>query len=451
MEQECLALLATCVQTSQLLVQQWMLNRRTVVFAIARILQRRRFRQSATVLRRILSASVRRKRALLRLHRNAIVSVVTMVYSSSPALHYEHELMALSERSHWMLPRCSEWWERMISSEQDDKCWISLFRMSRSTLMYIAEELRPALQRRDTGMRSHIPVEKRVAMTIWKLAHHDSYKTVSELFGVGISSACSIFEEVCEEINSRLLAQTILLGNPQDIMEGFKDMGFPNCLGAIDAIHISILCPPFSADSYINCKGFYSMVLQALVDSKSRFTDIYVGFPERSHDSRILHNSPFFNSMDEGTFGPQTPTALEGVSMTPVVIGDHAYPLRPWLMKPYPAPKTEAQEKFNDRLAKCRTCVERAFGVLRARWRCLQMRLDVREKLIPVVIATCCILHNICEIKGDELLEPLESPTAADTQSASARPRVPLSEAGLTKRACQIRAAYCSYFEKNPL
>ncbi|KAL7990100.1 hypothetical protein Chor_012766 [Crotalus horridus] len=186
MEQECLALVAACVQTSQLLVQQWMLNRCTVVFAIAGILQRRRFRQSAAVLRRILSASVRRKRALLRLHRNAIVSVVTMVYSSSPALHYEHELMALSERSHWMLPRCTKWWERMISSEQDDKCWISLFRMSRYTLMYIAEELHPALQCRDTGMRSHIPVEKRVAMTIWKLAHHDSYKTVSELFGVGI-------------------------------------------------------------------------------------------------------------------------------------------------------------------------------------------------------------------------------------------------------------------------
>ncbi|KAH0626403.1 hypothetical protein JD844_001364 [Phrynosoma platyrhinos] len=76
------------------------------VLKTARILQRRRFRRSAAVLRRILSASVRRKRALLRLHRNAIVSVVTMVYSSSPALHYEHELMALSERSHWMLPRC---------------------------------------------------------------------------------------------------------------------------------------------------------------------------------------------------------------------------------------------------------------------------------------------------------------------------------------------------------
>ena len=49
--------------------------------------------------------------------------------------------------------------------------------------------------------------------------------------------------------------------------------------------------------------------------------------------------------------------------------------------------------------------VERAFGILKERWRCLLKRLDNRIKNVIAVAITCCILHNICQMRKDEYID----------------------------------------------
>ena len=53
-------------------------------------------------------------------------------------------------------------------------------------------------------------------------------------------------------------------------------------------------------------------------------------------------------------------------------------------------------------LSSARVTVERAFGVLKGRWRILLKRIDNRFINIPEVILTCCILHNFCQEAGEE-------------------------------------------------
>ena len=48
--------------------------------------------------------------------------------------------------------------------------------------------------------------------------------------------------------------------------------------------------------------------------------------------------------------------------------------------------------------------VKCAFGLLKAHWRSLLTRSDLSEKNIPIVIAACCALHNICESKGETFM-----------------------------------------------
>lgn len=51
------------------------------------------------------------------------------------------------------------------------------------------------------------------------------------------------------------------------------------------------------------------------------------------------------------------------------LLGDSGYPLRPWLMTPILTPLSKQEEMFNRSHVKTRNCVERAFGVLKSRFR----------------------------------------------------------------------------------
>ncbi|CAM5110934.1 unnamed protein product [Natator depressus] len=130
-------------------------------------------------------------------------------------------------------------------------------------------------------------------------------------------------------------------------------MGFPNCGEAIDGVHIPILAVDHLAKEYINGKGYFSMVLQALVDHKGRFSNINVGWPGRTlPDARIFRNSMLFGKLQEGTFFPDRKITVGDVEMPIVILGDTAYPLLPWLMKPYTGSLDSSKEQFNYRLSK---------------------------------------------------------------------------------------------------
>ncbi len=49
--------------------------------------------------------------------------------------------------------------------------------------------------------------------------------------------------------------------------------------GAIDGSHIPILAPQEYHTEYFNRKGWYSIVLQAVVDGKGLFWNVFAGYP----------------------------------------------------------------------------------------------------------------------------------------------------------------------------
>ncbi|CAM5157012.1 unnamed protein product, partial [Natator depressus] len=165
----------------------------------------------------------------------------------------------------------------------------------------LCELLSSTLKRRNTKMRAALTVEKQVVIALWKLATPDCYRSVGNQVGVSKSIVGTAVLQVANAIIDILLSRVVTLGNVQVILDGFAAMGLPNCGGAIDGTHIPILALDHLANQYVNRKGYFSMVLQALVDHKGRFTDINVGWLGKVHDAQIFKDSGLFEQLQEET------------------------------------------------------------------------------------------------------------------------------------------------------
>lgn len=86
-------------------------------------------------------------------------------------------------------------------------------------------------------------------------------------------------------------------------------------------------------------------------------------------------------------------------------LGDSAYPLHPFLMTPVLYPTTPGENRYNAAHIRTRNIVERTFGVLKSRFRCLDRTggalLYSPEKVAKIAIV-CCMLHNIAKRHGLE-------------------------------------------------
>ena len=132
-----------------------------------------------------------------------------------------------------------------------------------------------------------------------------------------------------------------------------------------------ILAPNESHTDYINRKGYHSIIMQAVVDHNHLFRDVVIGWPRSVHDARVLSNSKIFEKGNNDTLFPQNiEEEISGQRVNPVIIGDVAYPLLPWLMKPYPENNTTPRIKklFNYQLSRARMAVEDAFGKWKGRY-----------------------------------------------------------------------------------
>lgn len=94
---------------------------------------------------------------------------------------------------------------------------------------------------------------------------------------------------------------------------------------------------------------------------------------------------------------------MNGHEIGPYPLGDSAYPLSPWLMKPYPEGTRDLREiTFNKELSSGRVMVECAFGRLKNRCRILLKRFDSEISFAICSAVACAVLHNIYIRSGDE-------------------------------------------------
>ena len=147
----------------------------------------------------------------------------------------------------------------------------------------------------------------------------------------------------------------------------FKDLSeLPNIVGAIDGSHIRIKVPKDNAVDYFSRYQQHDFIIQAVVNDQKLFLDFICGFPGSMHDARVLRRSTIFRKAEQGDILSAPTVHINGNELGPYLVGDSAYPLSPWLIKPYPEGTRDRNEiRFNKQLSSARVKVEYAFGLLK--------------------------------------------------------------------------------------
>ena len=128
----------------------------------------------------------------------------------------------------------------------------------------------------------------------------------------------------------------------------------PHCIGAIDGKHIAIESPANSGSLYYNYKGFFSLVLLAICDAEYTFTLIGIGSYGSNNDCGILVKSLIGKKFYDIKMNLPSAEDLAGFSRNTLnyfLVGDEIFPLKAWLLRPYPGKLTDSQKVFNYRLS----------------------------------------------------------------------------------------------------
>lgn len=190
----------------------------------------------------------------------------------------------------------------------------------------------------------------------------------------------------------------------------FISLGIPGIIGAIDGCHIAIKAPPHNAIDYYNRNNYHSIILQGVCDDKKAFINIFVGSPGRVHDARVFRTSQLYEQLNQH---------VPPLSPTQHLIGDAAYPLLPFLMKPYRdnGHLNNRQIRFNSTLSTARVVIEQAFGLLKTKFRRLKYIDMGRVDMIPTVVSAACVLHNIILQYDGFLLQEVDANEAQELQA----------------------------------
>ncbi|VDI71776.1 Hypothetical predicted protein [Mytilus galloprovincialis] len=87
------------------------------------------------------------------------------------------------------------------------------------------------------------------------------------------------------------------------------------------------------------------------------------------------------------------------------ILGDAAYPTRRWLLTPFRdnGHLTDQQKKYNQYHSSNRVVIERAFALLKGRFRRLKYLETIKLDTSVEIIMICCVLHNICILTNDNI------------------------------------------------
>jgi hypothetical protein len=134
------------------------------------------------------------------------------------------------------------------------------------------------------------------------------------------------------------------------------------------------------------------------VDAILKFVTVDVGAFGKQRDGGVFRNSALYQSLETRNMQVPDDTVLphSEITLTHIFVGDEAYPLTTYLMKPYSRRTLDRSKAvFNYRLSRARRVVESALGICASKWRILDIAIETKVDTGVEIVICMSLLHNI--------------------------------------------------------
>jgi len=227
----------------------------------------------------------------------------------------------------------------------------------------------------------------------------------------------------------------------------YEKWQFPNCIGSIDGKHVTIKSPNNSGSRNFCYLKKFSIVLMAIVDPDYKFICVDVGGYGRNSDGGILEESTMGKRLEAGTLNVPPNAPLPGqMEDTPMVlIGDEAFALKSYLMKPFPRRLSRSDtrlDNYNYRLCRAMRVVENAFGILTKKWRVYKGPIEVKEETTKKIVLATYILHNYLRLSNSRDIDI----TSDEDESSAGFSQIEDNNRRGTNESLRIREKFVNFF-----
>ncbi|KAJ8728512.1 hypothetical protein PYW07_006208 [Mythimna separata] len=278
----------------------------------------------------------------------------------------------------------------------------TVYKMSLECYHIVLSKVREGLRKQVANWRKPISPEERLLITLRYYSDGCSFTSLSGYVLRGGSTVRQIVHETSSVLWECLQPEYMPVPTRQkwvEVAERFYILwNLPNCVGSLDGKHIRITAPINWGSTFINYKGYFSIVLLAVVDADGFFLTIDVGEYGRNSDGRVLQVSSFGQAMDLGDLDLPNPTPLPGETQNVpfYFVADEAFPLKRNIMRPYGRNQlTNERRAYNNRLSRARKSVECAYGMLASKFGGLYTPICCKPEYVDNIIKAMCVLHNV--------------------------------------------------------
>ncbi|XP_051208182.1 uncharacterized protein [Lolium perenne] len=265
-----------------------------------------------------------------------------------------------------------------------------------------------------TNRQGLTPLQKCTA-AIRMLAYGTSADQLDEVLMMAASTTLECLDKFAQGVIEKFGGEYLRpprCDEVEHLLQVGESRGFPGMLGSIDCMHWPWeKCPTAWRGQFTRGDhGVPTMILEAVASQDLRIWHAYFGTAGSNNDINVLNKSHLFIQELKGE-APRVQFTVNGRQYNKgYYLADGIYPEWAVFVKTIALPQTEKHKLFAQHQEGARKDVERAFGVLQARFNIVRRPARFWKRAsVNKVMEACVILHNmIVEDEGEMINIPLD-------------------------------------------